>query len=272
MFAIALKDEAERLKARLGQGLTRLKPPAKRLAFKALRVAYPLVLLGISAFLVSFGAYWSAALALAAATILIACGFAPGRRGKRHMEIAAAGTFCLAVAFGLPAALYTFSTEPCLGFATNQGLGDVRSLDDPRLKEDDRYWVQRAARRLAPQWPKDDLPPLTTATLANIVVHARALVHEIAWRGEAPLTRLGLAEAKEAYAALHFDRRKVCYLYGTGERAHGLYLTSDELRTIADETERALALILPALQATYDEPLPAVDGVQLAGGKTVPVN
>jgi hypothetical protein len=272
MFAIALKDEAGRLRARLGHGLAQLKPPAKRLALKALKVAYPLVLIGVSVFLASFGVYWSAALALAAATILITRGFAPGRRGKQRMEIAAAGAFCLAVAFGLPSALYTFSTEPCLGFAANQGLGDVRTLDDPRIKQDDRYWVQRAAARLAPLWPKDGLPPLTTTALANIVVQARALVHEISWRGETPLTRLGLTEAKEAYAALHFDRRKVCYLYGTGERAHGLYLTNDELRMIADETERALALILPALQATYDEALPAVDGVQLAGGNTAPIN
>jgi hypothetical protein len=277
MFAIAVRDESQRLKKRLCAKLDRLKGPAREIFVKALRVAYPLVLVGISIFVATFGAYWSALLALAAATILITRGFTPCPRQKRRTEIAAACAFCLAVAFGLPAALYNFSTEPCLGVARSVG-GDVRSLDDPRLDDGERYWVLRAAERLAPLWPKQGVPPLDEAALANIVVQAKGLIHEIAWRGNAPLTRLGLTEAKQAYAALHFDRREVCYLYGAGERAHGVYLTNGSLRTITTETDRALALILPALQATYSGPaLPAVasvthQGVKLASHEAVRFN
>lgn len=253
MFAIALEDETLRLKTRVRQRLARFEAPAKKILVKALRVAYPLVLVSITIFVATFGAYWSAVLGLAAVAILITSGFTPGGRGKRRIEMAAAGAFCLSVAFGLPTALYTFSTEPCLG-AANLGSGDVRSLDDPRLDDGERYWVQRAADRLAPYWPTQGVPPLDATALANVVVQARGLVQEIAWRGREPLTSLGLAEAKHAYAALHFNRRQVCYLYGAGERAHGLYFAGREMHAIADETDRAMALILPALQATYKAP------------------
>ncbi len=277
MFAIALEDEKLRLETRLRHGLKRLEAPAKKCLVKALRVAYPLVLVGLTVFVVSFGAHWSALLALVAASILIACSFTPGKRGKRLVEMAAAGAFCLSVAFGLPTALYKFSTAPCLG-AAHLGSGDVRSLNDPRLDDGERYWVQRATERLAPYWPARGVPPLDATALANIVVQARGLVQEIAWRGREPLTSLGLSEAKHAYAALHFDRRQVCYLYGAGERAHGLYFASGEMHAIADETDRAMALILPALQATYKAPaLPALaasepHGVAIASGETTGFN
>jgi hypothetical protein len=277
MFAIALEDEKQRLETRLHAKLARLKAPAKIFLAKALRVAYPLVLVSLTIFVASFGAYRSAVLALIAATILIVCGFTPGKRGKRRAEMTAACAFCLSVAFGLPTALYNFSTEPCLGAARLES-GDVHSLNDPRLDDSERYWVQRASERLAAYWPAQGLPPLDATALANIVVQAKGLVQEIAWRGREPLTSLGLSEAKHAYAALHFDRRQVCYLYGAGERAHGLYFASGEMHAIADETDRAMALILPALQATYVAPkLPsyAADNaraVTAAGGQTTGFN
>lgn len=273
MFAIAFKDDRRWIEARLRTSVAKLEGPARKFLVRGLRIVYPLVLLGMTIFVASFGAFWSAAVAFVAATILITRSFSPLRRGRRRTEMAAAVGFCAAVAFGLPTAVYNFSTEPCIGLATSLTHGDVRSLSDPRLDEHDRSWVQRATTRLAPSWPQQGVPALDSTALANVVVQARALVQEIAWRGSEPLTRLGLMEAKQAYAATHFDRRQVCYLFGAG--GHGRYLTDGKLRNISEETDRALALILPALQATYKAPpaapmiaTPAEEGIKLASRDT----
>ncbi len=250
MLGTMLKHDTRELIVQWRERASALEKPARHLVWCALRVVYPVVLISVPIFMALFGAPTAGLISLFAAGALLVYGFSQ-TKGRRKIESVAALFFCFGAGIGMPKALYDFTTTPCLGAASSSALGDVRSLHDPRLSTDERAWVQRTMARLTPVWPQAGLPELDVLTIANIVVQARAVIEEIAWRGTEPLTRLGLLEAKHAYAAMNFDRRSVCALYGDADRAYGLHLINDSSQKISADTERALALILPALQETY---------------------
>lgn len=242
-----------------GATLAALPPVKEALAFAErtgvalLRVAYPLLLVALPMFMALFGAPAPAVVAMACATALIAVSFKPVTHPRRRMQIIAGAIFALAVVGGLPGALYTFSTESCVGEAQDHARGDVRGLDDPRLTAADRAWIARSQALLSLAWPKD-LPALDATALANILVRGRGVMSQIAWRPDEPPERTSVWEVKEAYAARYFDRRRVCHLYHGGDYASGPRVWGAQAGHIARTTEHAVALIIPALQATYIRP------------------
>lgn len=234
-------------------------------SFIAFRILYPLVLIGIPIFLLAFGAPIIGSVAILGGTFLLVLGVKPLSRRWRGAQAGAALTFVIATALGLPQAVFFFNTEGCVGEAADLSDGDVRSMSDPRLNETERDWVQRTHALLSLSWPDETLPPIDEATLANIVVKARTIVSEIVWRGrDKPVTRLGLWEAKEAYAAKHFDRRQVCHLYQRGAPTPKTWTARNVDRGIVDQTDAALALIIPALQTTVETIGTKADETRLA--------
>lgn len=228
--------------------------PVHGVCYVILRIAYPLLLVALPIFVALFGDLTPAAIAMAGAAVLIAVSFRAPTRALRQTQIAGAVALIAALGVGLPGALYQFSTESCVAEARDLSSGDVRSLSDPRLSADQLSWTTRAHTFLALTWPAT-LPPLEPTTLANILVRAQGVATDIALRRDKAAAQASLWEAKEAYAARHFDRRRVCHLYRGGDYANHLRLRSVRSRKIATQTEEAVALILPALQATYEPPV-----------------
>ncbi len=248
---------AERCLAATRRGLRGLKsrvgamgdgPAGHGAASMVLRAVAPLPLWGLPILMLANGAIGFGILAGLAAFALLARARWPDRR---WLAGAGCGVFCVSATFGVPHMLYFIDTEACVGQARDLITGDVRSLSDTRLSAADQRWIARAQAYLTLGWPLHSLPAIDSVTLANIVVKAPVIVSEMKWRGpNLPVTGLGLWEAKEAYAALAFDRRRVCRLYHTADHTPRRGDADATARRIVRTTEEALALIVPALQIT----------------------
>lgn len=218
----------------------------------------PVGLIGVSLFLFVYGATVAGVIAFAATLAIIALAHKP--RGRMAQQ-AGVVSFALAALVGLPAALYNFSTEQCIGVALDLSGGDVASMSDPRLSSQDRIWVEKAYRTVAPAWQQAGLPRLRPEAIANVLVNAPAYVRAMVARDGAP-ARPAVIRAKEALVAALFDRRSVCHAFGAGPLLAFDGLRAQREATILGTADTALAALAPALQVSFTPSPELADAAQ----------
>lgn len=217
--------------------------------FAILKRIGPVGLIALSLFLLVYGANVAGMAAFAAALGIIALAHKPRYRSAQRAGVA---VFALAAVLGLPAALYNFSTETCIGVADDLSRGDVRSMSDPRLSAEDGAWVERTYQSVSGVWGASGLPSLRREAIANILVKAPGYVRAVVGAGPGPAGADG--RAREALAAKLFERRSVCHAFGAGPFfAFNSARARDETQ-ILSTARTALATVTPALKANFTPP------------------